>query len=117
MNALATVIASYALRVDSTSGVIGAMLEAMPAGGSLALADGDSLWFRQSLLSLGCGIVILCALGVGLLHPDIPAGKELLGRTHPNYPDLMIALTGGAVGAYLLAIANIVAIQFSSSIM
>lgn len=166
MNALAAIIASYALLADSSSGVIGAMLVAMLlspiAGVSLALVDGDSLLFRQSLLSLGggVGIVVLCALAVGLLHTEIPAGKELMGRTHPNYLDLMIALAGGAVGAYavispriinavvgvaiatalvpplctgtifaargewenaggayLLAFANIVAIQFSSSIV
>ncbi|MCK9604998.1 MAG: DUF389 domain-containing protein [Methylomonas sp.] len=166
MNALAAIIASYALLADSSSGVIGAMLVAMLlspiAGVSLALVDGDSLLFRQSLLSLGggIGIVVLCALVVGLIHTEIPAGKELLGRTHPNYLDLMIALAGGAVGAYavisprivnavvgvaiatalvpplctgtifaargewdnaggayLLAFANIVAIQFSSSIV
>lgn len=166
MNALAAVIASYALLADSSSGVIGAMLVAMLlspiAGVSLSLVDGDSLLFRQSMWSLGggIGIVIVCSLAVGLLHTDMPAGKELLSRTHPNYLDLMIALAGGAVGAYavisprivnavvgvaiatalvpplcsgtifaargewenaggayLLAFANIVAIQFSSSII
>lgn len=166
MNALAAIIASYALLADSASGVIGAMLVAMLlspiAGVSLSLVDGDYALLRQSLLSLGggVGIVVLCALIVGLLHTDIPVGKELLGRTHPNYLDLMIALAGGAVGAYavitprivsavvgvaiatalvpplctgtifaargdwdnasgayLLAFANIVAIQFSSSIV
>lgn len=166
MNALAAIIASYALLADSASGVIGAMLVAMLlspiAGVSLSLVDGDHALFRQSLLSLGggVGIVILCSLVIGLLHADIPAGKELLGRTHPNYLDLMIALAGGAVGAYavisprivnavvgvaiatalvpplcsgtifaargewenafgayLLTIANIVAIQFSSTVV
>lgn len=166
MNALAAVIASYALLADSSSGVIGAMLVAMLlspiAGVSLSLVDGDSVLFRRSIRSLGggIGIVILCSLAVGLLHTDMPAGKELLSRTHPNYLDLMIALAGGAVGAYavisprvinavvgvaiatalvpplcsgtifaargewenaggayLLAFANIVAIQFSSSII
>lgn len=166
MNALAAVIASYALLADSGSGVIGAMLVAMLlspiAGISLALVDGESDLFKQSLLSLGggIGIVLLCSLVVGLLHTDIPAGKELLARTRPNYMDLMIALAGGAVGAYavisprivnavvgvaiatalvpplcsgtifaargewenaggayLLAFANIVAIQFSSSVV
>jgi len=166
MNALAAIIASYALLSDSASGVIGAMLVAMLlnpiAGVSLSLVDGDSLLFRQSLLSLlgGVGVVILCALPVGLLHTDILASKEMLARTNPNYLDLMIALAGGAVGAYavitprivnavvgvaiatalvpplctgtlfaargdwenaggafLLAFANIVAIQFSSTIV
>lgn len=166
MNALAAVIASYALLTDSAAGVIGAMLVAMLlspiAGVSLSLVDGDYALLKQSLLSLGggVGIVMLCALIIGLLHADIPVGKELLGRTHPNYLDLMIALAGGAVGAFavitprivnavvgvaiatalvpplctgtifaargewdnasgafLLAFANIVAIQFSSSIV
>lgn len=106
MNALAAVIASYGLLADSVSGVIGAMLVAMLlnpiVGVSLSLVDGNSNLFRQSMRSLagGIGIVILCAGVIGILHPDIPAGKELLGRTHPNYMDLMIALAGGAVGAY-----------------
>jgi uncharacterized hydrophobic protein (TIGR00271 family) len=166
MNALAAIIASYALLADSGSGVIGAMLVAMLlspiAGISLALVDGDSTLFKQSFLSLsgGIGIVLLCALLIGWLHTDIPAGKELMARTRPNYMDLMIALAGGAVGAYavisprivnavvgvaiatalvpplcsgtifaargewenaggayLLAFANIVAIQFSSSVV
>jgi|APDOM4702015248_1054824.scaffolds.fasta_scaffold47007_1 uncharacterized hydrophobic protein (TIGR00271 family) len=166
MNALAAIIASYSLLADSAAGVIGAMLVAMLlspiAGVSLSLVDGDNALLRQSLLSLGggVGIVVVCAWIIGLLHPDIPAGKELLGRTHPNYLDLMIALAGGAVGAYavitprivnavvgvaiatalvpplcsgtifaargewdnafgayLLAFANIIAIQFSSSIV
>lgn len=106
MNALAAIIASYALLSGSASGVIGAMLVAMLlnpiAGVSLSLVDGDSLLFRQSLVSLCCGvgIVILCALPIGLLHTDILASKEMLARTQPNYLDLMIALAGGAVGAY-----------------
>ena len=166
MNALAAIIACYALLADSAAGVIGAMLVAMLlspiAGVSLSLVDGDHALLRQSLLSLGggVGIVVVCAWIIGLLHPDIPAGKELLARTHPNYLDLMIALAGGAVGAYavitprivnavvgvaiatalvpplcsgtifaargewdnafgayLLAFANIIAIQFASSIV
>jgi uncharacterized hydrophobic protein (TIGR00271 family) len=166
MNALAAIIASYGLLSDSASGVIGAMLVAMLlnpiAGVSLSLVDGDSMLFRQSMLSLVCGVgvVILCALPIGLLHTDILATKEMLARTHPNYLDLMIALAGGAVGAYavitprianavvgvaiatalvpplctatlfaargewenasgafLLAFANIVAIQFASTIV
>ncbi len=106
MNALAAIIASYALLANSASGVIGAMLVAMLlnpiAGVSLSLVDGDSILFRQSMFSLtaGVGIVIMCALPIGFLHDDIPAGKEMLVRTHPNYLDLMIALAGGAVGAY-----------------
>jgi len=166
MNALAAIIASYGLLADSVAGVIGAMLVAMLlgpiAGLALSLVDGDFSLFKQSSKSLlgGVGIVIFCALIIGFIHDDIPITNELLGRTNPNYLDLMIALAGGAVGAYavitpglpvaiigvaiatalvpplcagtiflarsnwdyafgayLLAITNIVAIQFSSSIV
>jgi len=114
MNALAAIIASYSLLADSSSGVIGAMLVAMLlspiAGVSLSLVDGDATLFRQSMLSLvgGIGIVILAAAVIGLLHADMPAGKELLARTRPNYLDLMIALAGGAVGAYAVITPRIV---------
>ena len=114
MNALAAIIASYGLLADSASGVIGAMLVAMLlspiAGVSLSLVDGNHVLLRQSLLSLlgGAGIVVLCAFIIGILHSDIPAGKELLARTRPNYLDLMIALAGGAVGAYAVITPRIV---------
>ncbi|MBP6057526.1 MAG: DUF389 domain-containing protein [Nitrosomonas sp.] len=106
MNALAGIIASYALLAGSVSGVIGAMLVAMLlgpiAGLSLSLVDGDYALFKKSSLSLagGVGIVALCALIIGLIHYDMPISDEMLARTNPNYLDLMIALAGGAVGAY-----------------
>ena len=114
MNALASIIASYALLADSVSGVIGAMLVAMLlspiAGVSLSLVDGDQDLFRRSLVSLGggVGIVVVCALIIGFLHADIPVSKEMLARTHPNYLDLMIALAGGAVGAYAVITPRVV---------
>ena len=106
MNALAAIIASYALLAGSVSGVIGAMLVAMLlgpiAGLSLSLVDGDYLLFKQSAISLigGIGIVIFCSFIIGFIHDDMPVSTELLARTRPNYLDLMIALAGGAVGAY-----------------
>lgn len=106
MNALAAIIASYALLADSVSGVIGAMLVAMLlgpiAGVSLSLVDGDNALLKQSSLSLfgGAAIVIFCSFIIGLIHSDIPISHEMLARTNPNYLDLMIALAGGAVGAY-----------------
>jgi uncharacterized hydrophobic protein (TIGR00271 family) len=86
------------------------MLLSPIAGVSLSLVDGNHVLLRQSLLSLlgGAGIVVVCAFSIGILHTDIPAGKELLARTHPNYLDLMIALAGGAVGAYAVITPRIV---------
>lgn len=106
MNALAAIIASYALLAGSVSGVIGAMLVAMLlgpiAGLSLSLVDGDYQLFKQATISLigGISIVIFCSFIIGFIHDDMPISNELLARTRPNYLDLMIALAGGAVGAY-----------------
>ena len=166
MNILATVIACYGLLVDSAAGIIGAMVVALLlgpiAGVGLALVDGDQSLLRKSLLAELGGVVVVMgtAFLIGLVHKDMPAGRELLARTSPGFPDLMIALAGGAAaalastsrgvalslvgvaiatalvpplsscsmflargdyqfarGAFLLAFTNMVAIQFSVSVV
>ena len=106
MNALATVVASFGLLADSTAVVIGAMVIALLLGPitgiSLALIDGDTRLLRKSLLAEFAGVltVVSVAFIVGIVFKDIPPGKEILSRTTPNIIDLMIALAGGAAGAY-----------------
>jgi len=106
MNALAATIASYGLFANSPAVVIGAMIVAMLLGPivgvSLALVDTDAESLRKSLLSLlsGAATVLATALIIGALHRDIPVTSEILARTAPNFLDLMIALAGGAAGAY-----------------
>lgn len=106
MNILAAVIASYGLMANSPAVVIGAMIVAMLLGPilgiSLAVVDGEGQLFLRSLGSLGAGIlaVLLTALFIGLMHVDSPITAEILSRTRPNLFDLMIALSGGAAGAY-----------------
>ena len=106
MNALATVVACFGLLADSAAVVIGAMVIALllgPISGiSLALLDGEMRLLRKSLLTefAGIVIVILVALVIGFIFKEIPPGKEILTRTTPNILDLMIALGGGAAGAY-----------------
>ena len=166
MNMLATIIACYGLLVDSAAGIIGAMVVALLlgpiAGVGLALVENDLPLLKRSLLAelAGVAIVMTTAFMIGILHRDIPVGKEILGRTSPGSPDLMIALAGGAAatvasvsrgislslvgvaiatalvpplstcsmllargathlafGAFLLAFTNMVAIQFSSSVI
>ena len=166
MNMLATIIACYGLLVDSAAGIIGAMVVALLlgpiAGAGLALVENDLALLRKSLLAelVGVAIVMTTAFVIGLLHREIPIGKEMLARTSPGSPDLMIALAGGAAatvasvsrgvslslvgvaiatalvpplstcsmllargatdlafGAFLLAFTNMVAIQFSSSVI
>ena len=106
MNALAAIIAAYGLLSDSTAVVIGAMLVAMmlgPISGiSLALIDSRWILFRTALQTLVLGILMIYGIGflLGILHPNIAISNEILARTHPNSLDLMIALAGGAAGAF-----------------
>jgi uncharacterized hydrophobic protein (TIGR00271 family) len=108
MNALATVIAAYGLFANSAAVVIGAMLLAMllgPINGiGFALAHGHMGLFHKSLRSevLGVLLVLGVSVGIGLIHHDVPVSAEMLARTRPNIFDMMIALAGGAGGAYAL---------------
>jgi uncharacterized hydrophobic protein (TIGR00271 family) len=101
MNALATIIACYGLLADSTAGIIGAMVVALLlgpiAGVGLALVDSDVRLLRTSLTAgfVGVAIVMATAFIIGLLHRDIPLGREVLARTRPGSFDLAIALAGG----------------------
>jgi uncharacterized hydrophobic protein (TIGR00271 family) len=106
MNILAATIASYGLFANSPAVVIGAMIIAMLLGPitgiSLALVDNDlkSLW--RSILTLLSGALVVIATGfiIGVIHEDVPITREILARTSPNLADLVIALAGGAAGAY-----------------
>ena len=106
MNGMAATIASYGLLANSPAVVIGAMIVAMLMGPivgiSLALVDSDTKTLLKSLLSLlsGAVTVLATAIIIGALHKDIPMTSEILVRTVPNFLDLMIALAGGAAGAY-----------------
>ncbi len=106
MNILATVIATYGLLAGSTAVVIGAMIVAMLLnpilGFSMGLAESD----HKLILRAGRGLlggtvaVFTTAFLIGYLHRDIPITAEILARTSPSLLDLMIALAGGAAGAY-----------------
>ena len=106
MNALSAVIAGYGLLSNSPAVVIGAMLVAMmlgPISGiALALIDHRMLLLRTSLQTLCGGVAAVVGVGVvlGVLHHDVVLTAEILTRTKPNVMDLMIALAGGAAGAF-----------------
>ena len=106
MNTLAAIIASYGLLANSPAVVIGAMIIAMLlgpiSGAALALVDGDNRLLAKSLTTLlaGSAGVFVTAFILGLIHHKIPITHEILARTSPNLTDLMIALAGGAAGAY-----------------
>jgi uncharacterized hydrophobic protein (TIGR00271 family) len=106
MNGLATVVACYGLFENSPAVVIGAMIIAMllgPIGGvSMGLVDSNNalVWKALSALLGGFFVVYGTAFLLGLIHRDIPLTDEIYARTTPNLMDLMIALGGGAAGAF-----------------
>ncbi len=106
MNTLAGIIAGYGLLSNSPAVVIGAMLVAMMTGPisgiALALIDNRMILLGTALKTLMGGVALLTGVGilVGLLHYNMPLSEEILVRTRPNFMDLMIALAGGAAGAF-----------------
>lgn len=106
MNMLAGIIAGYGLLSNSPAVVIGAMLVAMMTGPisgiALALIDNRMILLGTSLKTLMGGVALLTGVGilVGLVHYNMPLSQEILVRTRPNFMDLMIALAGGAAGAF-----------------
>ncbi|NHF72819.1 TIGR00341 family protein [Paracoccus xiamenensis] len=106
MNGLSAVIASYGLLADSPAVVIGAMIVAMLLGPimgvALGLSSGARDVFIRAIISLTSGIAVVYAVAafIGWLHGEAPLTEEILSRTSPTIYDLMIALAGGAAGAY-----------------
>lgn len=106
LNILSACMASYGLLADSTAVVIGAMIVAMLLnpilGISMGLAESDHRMIYKSAISLfgGLGVGFVTALIIGWVHHDIPIAHQIEIRTEPNFFDLMIALAGGAAGAY-----------------
>jgi uncharacterized hydrophobic protein (TIGR00271 family) len=106
MNVLAASIASYGLLADSTAVVIGAMIVAMLLnpilGVSMGLAESDHRMIHKAGISLigGLAAVFIAAFIIGLVHQEVPITNQITARTAPSFFDLVIALAGGAAGAY-----------------
>jgi uncharacterized hydrophobic protein (TIGR00271 family) len=106
MNVLATVVACYGLFENSPAVVIGAMIIAMllgPISGiALGLVDRNDRLLRKALATLAGGVALVYATAfiLGLVNSEFPLTQEIFARTTPNVMDLMIALGGGAAGAY-----------------
>jgi uncharacterized hydrophobic protein (TIGR00271 family) len=106
MNGLATVVACYGLFENSPAVVIGAMIIAMLlgpiAGVSLGLVDRNNALVWKALPTLLGGFLVAYGIAFvfGVIYRDIPLTDEMYARTAPNLMDLMIALGGGAAGAY-----------------
>lgn len=113
MNGLSAMIAGFGLLADSPAVVIGAMLVAMMlspiTSAALAVIDARLSLLKTSLQTLIGGVVLIFAIGMvlGFLYPEQVMTGEILGRTTPTTMDLMVALAGGAAGAYAMISPNL----------
>jgi len=82
--------------------MIVAMLLGPITGVALALVESNISLLRGAVLALlaGIAIVMVTAFIIGMIHHRIPITGEIIARTAPNLLDLMIALAGGAAGAF-----------------
>ena len=109
MISLSTAIASLGLIQNSTAVVIGAMVVAplmTPLIGSgLALVQGNTLLFRDSIKAMGFGIgaALLISIFFGLTAPMEALTPELLARGAPTLIDLAVAFFSGVAAAYAVA--------------
>jgi uncharacterized hydrophobic protein (TIGR00271 family) len=109
MICLSTAIASLGLIQNSTAVVIGAMVVAplmTPLiGAGLALVQGNTMFFRDSIKAMGFGIgaALLISLLLGFLVPMEELTPEILARGAPTIIDLGVAFLSGAAAAYAVA--------------
>lgn len=104
--AMAIVIASLGLNVNSTAVIIGAMLISPLMGPiiafGLALGTNDITLMKIALRNLGVmvSISIIASTLFFFISPlNMSNPSELLARTNPTIYDVLIALFGGAAGA------------------
>jgi uncharacterized hydrophobic protein (TIGR00271 family) len=106
MIALAASIAALGLLLSSPAVVIGGMLVAplmSPVVGiGLAVAQGDSTFFRIAVGSVMRGVVGAVAIGAvaALLVPGANLTPEVIGRTSPSLLHLAVALAAGLTASY-----------------
>ncbi|MGW8208662.1 MAG: TIGR00341 family protein [Syntrophobacteria bacterium] len=109
MMCLSTAIASLGLIQNSTAVVIGAMVVAplmTPLIGSgLALVQGNTSLFRDSIKAMGFGIgaALLISIFFGFIAPIEELTPELLARGAPTLIDLVVAFLSGVAAAYAVA--------------
>jgi uncharacterized hydrophobic protein (TIGR00271 family) len=109
MTALATIIATLGLLLNSAAVIIGAMLVAplmspiMALGLSIVQGDGRLLRLALTTTIKGIALAVSLAFILGLLSPLGGPNTEILARTQPNLLDLLVALASGAAGAYAVS--------------
>lgn len=109
---LSTIIATYAVLVDSTATVIGAMIIAplmtpiMATAAALVMGQPHRAGRSLLLVVLGMVWVIGLAYGLARFFPGIisvETNSQITARIAPTLPDLFIALASGAAGAFAMS--------------
>lgn len=108
--ALATIIATYGVIMNSTATVIGAMIIAPLMGpivaSAAAVSMGNSGRLARSLTLVIAGVAgtivlsMLLTLFVQTYAMDLTQNPQITSRVYPTIFDLMIALAAGAAGAF-----------------
>ena len=106
--ALAAIVASFGLLLNSAAIIIGAMLISpimKPIlGMSFSITTGDSKLFSRAIASIlfGSLFAITISIIITLIVPTRALTSEILARTQPTIIDLFVAFASGAAGAFIL---------------
>ena len=106
---LSTVVAGVGLIENNVAVIIGAMVIAPLLSPNLALSLGTALgdWelVKQSVRTLGVGILVSVSLSIllGMYWPSEFNSHELLVRTESNFASVFLALASGAAAALSLS--------------
>jgi uncharacterized membrane protein len=70
----------------------------------MGLAERDHSMTHKAGISLigGLAAVFIAAFNIGLIHQEVPITNQITARTAPSFFDVVIALAGGAAGAYAI---------------
>lgn len=106
---LATIIITLGLIINSGAVVIGGMLIAPLVWPilivALSIIRGSTRMMQNSIWTLikATVIIFLVSFIIGVVSPYTEFGTEILSRTQPTIFELLIALTAGFVGAFIMA--------------
>ena len=107
--AVAAVLATLGLLLNSNAVIIGAMLVAPLMSPLIAFATGMTigklLLFRRAAVTLVVGVLgaLLISWLIGVLSPTSIITSEMSSRGNPTLLDMGVALASGFIGAYATA--------------
>ncbi|MTI65503.1 MAG: TIGR00341 family protein [Firmicutes bacterium] len=108
-----SVITTLGLILDNVAVIVGGMVIAPVLGPIIAISIGivlgKSKLIKQGLLAEVVAITIAVGTGAifGLIIPNVELNNSLLIRMRPTLADVLIALSAGAAGAYVLIKGNL----------